>query len=87
MKTNEENIEIIEENNYNLINSFILPESSWWNYYYNPYEKQVSALKKKYQDNEEKISLLNNALIEIELFRKYSKYYGYVFYIMQNQDF
>ena len=87
MKSNEENIEIIEENNYNLINSFILPDSSWWNYYYNPYEKQVSALKKKYQDNEEKISLLNNALIEIELFRKYSKYYGYVFYIMQNQDF
>lgn len=87
MKTNEENIEIIKENNYNLIDSFILPDSSWWNYYYNPYEKQVSALKKKYQDNEAKISLLDSALIEIELFRKYSKYYGYVFYIMQNQDF
>jgi len=87
MKTNEENIEIIKENNYNLINSFILPESSWWNYYYIPYEKQVSALKTKYQDNEEKISLLDSALIEIELFRKYSKYYGYVFYIMQNQSF
>lgn len=87
MKSNEENIEIIKENNYNLINSFILPDSSWWNYYYNPYEKQVSALKKKYHGNEEKISLLDSALIEIELFRKYSKYYGYVFYIMQNQDF
>ena len=87
MKTNEENIEIIEENNYNLISSFNLPESSWWNYYYVPYEKQVSALKKKYQDNKEKISFLDNALIEIELFRKYSKYYGNVFYIMQKQDF
>ena len=87
MKTNEENIQIIKNSNYSLIDSFILPESSWWNNYYNPYEKQVSALKEKYQDNKEKISLLDSALIEIELFRKYSKYYGYVFYIMQNQDF
>ena len=85
--TNEENIQIIKNSNYSLIDSFILPESSWWNNYYVPYEKQISALKKKYQDNKEKISFLDSALIEIELFRKYSKYYGYIFYIMQNQDF
>ncbi len=87
MKTNEENIQIIKDSNYNIVDSFILPESSWWNNYYIPYEKQVSILKKKYRNDTEKTSLLDMSLIEIELFRKYSKYYGYVFYIMQNQDF
>lgn len=87
MKTNEENIQIIKDSNYNLIDSFILPESSWWNNYYHPYEKQVTALKKKYQGDVEKITLLDSALIEIELFRKYSKFYGYVFYIMENKGF
>ena len=87
MKTNEENIQIIKDSNYNIVDSFILPESSWWNNYYIPYEKQVSLLKNKYRNDTEKTSLLDSALIEIELFRKYSKYYGYVFYILQNQDF
>ena len=87
MKSNEENIQVINDNNYKLIESFVLPESSWWNNYYNPYEKQVSILKKKYSEDKEKISFLDMSLKEIELFRKYSKYYGYVFYIMQNQDF
>ena len=87
MKSNEENIQIIKDSNYDFVDSFILPESSWWNNYYIPYEKQVSILKKKYRNEKEKTSLLDSALIEIELFRKYSKYYGYVFYIMQNQDF
>ena len=87
MKSNEENIQIIKDSNYDFVDSFILPESSWLNNYYIPYEKQVSILKKKYRNEKEKTSLLDSALIEIELFRKYSKYYGYVFYIMQNQDF
>jgi len=85
MKTIDENIQIITNNNYTLVDHFILPESSWWENYYIPYEKQVSILRKKYKNDMEKINLLDYALEEIEIFRKYSEFYGYVFFIMQKR--
>jgi hypothetical protein len=40
-------------------------------------------MKLKYKDDKEAMAFLAVQELEIEMYRKYSDYYGYVFYIMQ----
>lgn len=83
MKSREENIKDIKDLGYKLIDDFVIPDSAWMDNYYLPVEKRVSMLKEIYKDDEEAQSQLEGNLLEIDMFRKYSEYYGYVFYIMQ----
>lgn len=83
IKIIKENKVIIEKNGYNLISCFTLPDNSWWENYYIPMEVRINKLREKYQGNQEIEKQLDEELIEIEMFRRYSDYYGYVFYIMQ----
>ncbi len=85
IKTIEGNIEIIQNSGYRLVDSFVLPSKSWWNNYYTPIETKLPSLKAKYKDNEEALQVITYEETEIEMFRKYSDYYGYAFYIMQNK--
>jgi len=84
IKTIEQNISIIKDLKYQFLNYFILPESSWYNYYI-PLEERVTLLRKKYQNDPEANKLLNETQKEIDYYRKYSDYYGYVFYLMKNE--
>ncbi|UJR06802.1 hypothetical protein I4U23_011089 [Adineta vaga] len=86
MHSREENFEIIKKCGYKLIDSFVLEEKDWWNEYYGPMEKQIQQLKLKYNEQKEAENVLHEQQIEIDLYRKYSKTYGYVFYIMKNID-
>ncbi len=83
MKSVEENTRVINTHRLNLIAHFKLPESSWWDNYYNPLEKRINNLRTKYKENEEKLNMLDEFYLEIEMFRKYSDYYGYAFFIMK----
>ena len=85
IKTIEGNIEIIQNHGYRLVNSFVLPSKSWWDNYYTPIETKLAFLKTRYKDDEETLQVIAYEETEIEMFRKYSDYYGYVFYIMQNK--
>lgn len=86
IKLIKENIQIIKNLGYNFLYNFIIPESGWWDKYYIPLENRISLLQKKYQGNIEANKALDQELEEIILYRKYSEYYGYVFYIMQKKD-
>jgi len=83
IKTMEGNIEIIQNSGYRLVGSFVLPSKSWWDNYYTPIETKLPSLKARHKDNEEALQVIACEETEIEMFRKYSDYYGYVFYIMQ----
>ena len=83
IKTIEENLEIARKCGYRIVSYFILPEKSWWTNYYTPLEAKIASLKTKYRDDEEAMNVLASHELEIEMYRKYSEYYGYVFYIMQ----
>ncbi|MGD9131301.1 MAG: class I SAM-dependent methyltransferase [Candidatus Bathyarchaeota archaeon] len=83
IKTIEGNIEIIRNSGYRLVGSFVLPSKSWWDNYYTPIETKLPSLKAKYKDDEEALQVIAYEETEIKMFRKYSDYYGYAFYIMQ----
>lgn len=86
MRDIEGNLELIRQAGYQPIGNFILPESAWWDSYYTLIEQKVATLREKYQGNDEAMKVLEAEQQEIELYRQYSAYYGYVFYVAQNSS-
>jgi SAM-dependent methyltransferase len=83
IKNIEGKIEIIKKEGFNLISNFTLPESAWLNSYYLPMEKELPRLNKKYQGNEVALAIFEGFRNELDFYRKYSKFYGYEFFVMQ----
>lgn len=79
----DENLKTIQAAGYQEIDHFTLPTSSWFTDYYNPIEARLPRLREKYRQDVEAITALNETQKEIDIFRKFSDWYGYVFYVMQ----
>jgi SAM-dependent methyltransferase len=82
MRSMEENSRIIQNAGFFEVGSFVLPESAWWDSYYNSILKRVSILRAKYAGIPEPLQELDAQQHEIAMYRKYHDYYGYVFYIV-----
>ena len=85
MKSVKQNKRTIDSKGLELIFHFNIPESSWWDNFYIPLEKNINILHKKYQNDNETLELLKLFSVEIEMFRNYSEYYGYTFFIMRKK--
>jgi ubiquinone/menaquinone biosynthesis C-methylase UbiE len=83
MQTIEGNLSIIQQSGYKLVDYFTLPENDWWEDYYCFIEQKIIKLEKQYQNTEEALKIIDVEKQEINLFKKYHSYYGYVFYIAQ----
>ena len=76
----ESNIKDLQAAGYRPVEHFTLPESAWWDYY-RPIEKRVKQLQEKYRNNPAALKVLDAEIQEMDLYRRYSDYYGYVFFI------
>ena len=83
MNTIDGNLEIIRDLGYNLIDYFILSPLAWWDNFYTPLENRLVQMRKKYIENDQALELVEFVQLEIDLYRKYPEFYGYVFYIMK----
>jgi ubiquinone/menaquinone biosynthesis C-methylase UbiE len=83
IKPVEDKIELIQNERFHLISSFTLPESSWLESFYLPMEKELTRLNKKYQGNEIALGIFEEMKNEIDLYKEFSDFYGYEFFIMQ----
>lgn len=83
MQDVDANLAAIGRSGYVPSGHFTLPESAWWEPYYRPIERKLSALRRKYRDHPRALAVLETEQTEIDLFRRYARYYGYVFYVMQ----
>jgi ubiquinone/menaquinone biosynthesis C-methylase UbiE len=86
IKSIKANCEVIQKEGFKIISTFTLPESAWLNNYYIPIEKELPRLNKKYKGNEIALGVFEGFQNEVDLYRKYSKFYGYEFFIMQKND-
>lgn len=75
------NIETMQECGYQFIASFALPECCWTDNYFIPRKAAIDKLLEKYAGNETMIEYAAQNQYETELYSKYSRHYGYVFYI------
>ena len=85
ISTVKENLEKIPKCGYLVIGHFQLPEKAWWDLYYGPLQGRVFALMEKYLENPWAIAVLEKEQKEIDLYRKYSKWYGSAYYVMQKK--
>ena len=83
MRSVEENLERLQKAGYRPVGHFTLPESAWWEPYYSPMKARIAQLREKYRANAAAQALLDASAKEIEMYRKYSAWYGYEFYVMQ----
>jgi SAM-dependent methyltransferase len=82
----KDKIALIQNEKYHLISSFTLPQSSWLDSFYVPMEKVLVRLNEKYQDNETALGIFEETKKEIDLYKEFSDFYGYEFFIMQKLD-
>jgi ubiquinone/menaquinone biosynthesis C-methylase UbiE len=83
IKAIKDKIDLIQNERFHLISNFTLPESSWLDSFYLPMEEEIIRLNKKYQGNEIASVIFEEMKNEINLYKKFSDFYGYEFFIMQ----
>lgn len=74
------NIRTIEESGFTLLGHFTLPPSAWWDYY-RPIEERLRALRETHGDDPAALEVIDDAQIEIDMYRRYSQSYGYEFFV------
>jgi hypothetical protein len=77
------NLATIRSCGYDILGHFTVPESSWWTQYCHPLEDRLKSCREKYSADPERIEMIDSIYLEIEMYRKYARYYGNVFYLMQ----
>ena len=82
MRNLEANESAVSQAGFELLGTFILPESDWWGDYYTPIEKRIEALRKEHGDDEWKTALDSHQK-EIDIFRAREGSFGYGFFVMQ----
>lgn len=83
MQSADANIKIVQASGLIPVAHFTLPESDWWNYY-RPIQERAKALMAARPDNPALLRTLRMEQDEMALYKNYSRYYGYVFYIMRS---
>ena len=77
----EVNLGIMQECGFAFVAAFALPDECWTDCYFSPRARAIEKLMKKYDgcDTVREYAELNRK--DVELYLKYKKHYGYVFYI------
>lgn len=83
MRTLEANRQAARQIGYHALGSFVLPDSAWMDGYYTPIEQRLPRLREKYAGNPEALRQLAEHQLEVDIFREYAHWYGYVFIILQ----
>jgi SAM-dependent methyltransferase len=76
-------LEIIKRSGYEVVGNFLLPPSAWTGQYYDPMEERIAEKAKDWMGVPEAEAVLNEARNEISVFRHYSDYFGYSFFVMR----
>lgn len=83
MDSVENNLQNIEANGYDIKDYFVISPDTWWNEYYEPLDNRIKNIRYQYIENEIAQEVFDYVQLEIDMYKKYSDYYGSAFYIMQ----
>ena len=68
---------------YEVLETFALPASAWWDEYYRPLEARVAAFREQALKDEALATALAETEREISLYARHGASYGYVFYLLR----
>ena len=81
--TIENKLAVIDRLGYDQTGHFVLPATTWTAEYYDPMEKLIAEKRSEWAGIPDALAVLEEARNEIEVFRKYSSYYSYGFFVMR----
>lgn len=81
--TVERKLAVVAGLGYESVAHFVLPASSWTELYYDPLAKRAAEYEQKWRGIPEAEDVLAEARNEISVFRRYSRYYSYAFFVMR----
>lgn len=67
-----------------LIATYRLPEAGWWENYYVPMLARIKQLRGTHGSDPACAALLDTFENEAEMYRRFKRYYGYTFFVIQN---
>jgi ubiquinone/menaquinone biosynthesis C-methylase UbiE len=76
---------VVENSGYKKIAYFAQPGQSWWDDYYLPIMKKIEEISPDYYGDKNAKEVFDIFLLEMDMHRKYSEFYGYGFYIMRKE--
>ena len=81
IKTEPENVELINSSGYEILGAHRLPSNAWWDNYYDPLRAKISAIESSGDRVMQEV--INEFIEEMNIFKEYEKFYGYTYYIMR----
>jgi SAM-dependent methyltransferase len=81
-----EKLTVIERVGYEPTGHFVMPPSAWSEHYYDPMETRIAEKKLDWRGIPTAEAVLGEARKEISVFRRYSDYFSYAFFVMRKLD-
>lgn len=81
-----ENEGLIDACGFELVDKFLLPESSWWDGYYCPLEERIEQFRTRWVTDPEKLELLDDVQAEIDMRRRSPASYGNMFFLLRRPE-
>lgn len=75
-------LDVIERCGYEVLGHFVFPENAWTDQYYDPMEQLVAKRSQDWRGVPEAEAVLREATNEISIFRRYSDYFSYAFFVL-----
>jgi ubiquinone/menaquinone biosynthesis C-methylase UbiE len=76
-------LEVIKRIGYEVVGHFVLPPAAWTDQYYDPMEQRIAGKAKDWAGIPEAKAVLGEARNEISIFRQFSDYFGYAFFVIR----
>ena len=78
------NLELIAEAGFVTLDHFTLPAAAWWEYY-EPLEARLQELRQRHAGDRAAFDVLDEAQVEVEMFRRFGRSYGYEFFVCRKE--
>jgi ubiquinone/menaquinone biosynthesis C-methylase UbiE len=75
-------LDVIERVGYEVLGHSVFPASAWTDQYYDPMEERIAEKAKDWSGIPEAEAVLSEGRNEISIFRQYSDYFSYAFFVM-----
>jgi SAM-dependent methyltransferase len=79
----ENKLAVVDRLGYEQVGHFVLPESTWTVDYYDPMEELIAQKANEWASIPNALEVLEEARNEIEIFREYSSYFSYAFFVLR----
>ena len=76
-------LRVIPDCGYEAVDHFTLPPSSWWEDFYRPLQRNVTKFRERHGDEPDARALADHVQREIDIWRTYSEFYSYEFFVMR----